>query len=83
MSVCLLKKYSDIFGKPNKGVHKHRFLNTAIVDYILTILLSMFTTYITMIPLTITTIFWLLAGIVLHIIFGVQTSAVSYLGIKC
>ena len=83
MTLCVFKKYSDIFGQPNKGVHQYRFLNTAIIDYILTIVLSMFTTYITMIPLTLTTIFWFIAGLFLHMIFGVQTAALNYLGIEC
>ena len=83
MSLCIFKKYSDILGIPNKGVHQYRFLNTAIVDYLLTIVLSMFTTYKTHIPLTLTTIFLFVSGIFLHMIFGVQTSALSYLGIEC
>ena len=83
MSLCFLKHYSDLLGQPNKGVHQYRFLNTAIIDYSLTIALSMFTTYITMIPLTLTTIFWFIAGLFFHIIFGVQTSSLMYLGIEC
>jgi len=35
MSLC---KYSDIFGKPNQGVHRHRLFNLAIVDVVFTIL---------------------------------------------
>lgn len=29
----MFSEYSDIFGKPNEGVHSYRFLDTAIVDY--------------------------------------------------
>lgn len=35
MSLC---KYSEIFGKPNEGVHKYRLFNLAIVDIVFTIL---------------------------------------------
>ena len=35
MSLC---KYSEIFGKPNQGVHRHRLFNLAIVDVVFTIL---------------------------------------------
>jgi hypothetical protein len=35
MSLC---KYSEIFGKPNEGVHKYRLFNLAIVDVVFTIL---------------------------------------------
>jgi len=34
MDLC---KYKDIFGKPNTGAHKYRFLGVAIIDVILTI----------------------------------------------
>ena len=33
-----LHKYKDIFGKPKQGAHQYRFLGTAVVDYILTII---------------------------------------------
>ena len=39
MSLC---KYKDIFGKPNEGPHSYRFLNIAIVDTVLTIILGYF-----------------------------------------
>jgi len=75
--------YQNIFGEPGKGVHKYRFLNTAFVDYALTIIGACITTYFTNIPLTLTTIFWLMLGLVLHIVFGVETQSIKFLGIKC
>ena len=80
---CPFKKYSDIFGLPNTGAHSYRILDTAIIDYILTILLAIFLTHITKIPLVITTIFSFILGIILHILFGVETNTLKYFGIKC
>lgn len=77
-----LKKYKDIFGKPGEGIHKYRFLGTAISDYLLTILAAVIITYFTKIPLVLTTIFAFVLGIVLHVIFGVETNTTRYLGFR-
>jgi len=77
----LFKKYRNIFGKPGKGIHSIRFAGTAIVDYLLTILVAILTTFITKIPLELTTIGWFIMGIVSHILFGVQTKTLKYLSI--
>ena len=83
MSVCPFSKYKDILGVIGTGVHKYRFLNTAIVDYTLTIIGACITTYFSNIPLVLTTIAWFVMGIILHILFGVETSTLTYLGIRC
>jgi hypothetical protein len=80
---CIFKKYKNIFGSPSKGVHSIRFVGTAIVDYILTLFMAIITTFFTKIPLELTTIMWLIMGIISHILFGVQTSTMKYLNIKC
>lgn len=77
-----LKKYKDIFGKPGEGIHKYRFLGTAISDYLLTILAAVIITYFTKIPLVLTTIFAFVLGILFHIIFGVETNTTRYLGFR-
>ena len=83
MSLCPFKKYSDIFGKVGEGVHRFRILDTPIVDFVATIFLAMLITWITKIPLVITVIGCFLLGILLHILFGVMTPVVKWLGIKC
>lgn len=83
MNICPFSKYKNILGIIEKGVHKYRFLNTAIIDYILTIITACVTTYFSKIPLVLTTIMWLILGIILHILFGVQTNTLKYLGIIC
>ena len=75
-----LKRYKDIFGKPNEGIHSYRFMGTAIVDYVATILLTVIFTYLTNIPLVLSTIIVFVLGIVLHILFGVSTNSTKYLG---
>lgn len=83
VSICPLKRFKDVLGVPGTGAHSIRFLDTAMVDYILTIIVSIVTTYFTSLPLVLTTLFWLILGIILHIIFGVQTNTVKFLNIKC
>ena len=83
MTSCPLKKYSDVFGKPKEGVHRYRLLDVAIVDYALTLLSAVVLSKITKIPLVLSTILVLISGILAHMLFGVQTSALAYIGIKC
>ena len=82
-NICPFKKYKHIFGIPGKGVHKYRFIHTAMVDYLLSLLLAAAIAYISHIPLVLTTITVLFAGILCHILFGVQTNTLTYLGITC
>lgn len=79
--MTFLKKYRHVLGIEKKGAHSVRFLDTALVDYILTILLSFTTTYIFNIPAVLTTIFWFSIGVVIHYIFGVQTKTLAYLNL--
>ena len=81
--MCIFKQYKDIFGAPKTGVHSYRFLGVALVDYSLTILGAMLITYLTGVPLVITTIVLLILGVILHYLFGVQTNTLNYLGINC
>jgi len=89
MSFCPFKKWKDLFGKINIGVHQYKIGESAIVDYIMTIVGSILTTFIAKelfnkdLPLTITTLFWLILGIILHVLFGVDTDTIKFLGIKC
>jgi hypothetical protein len=73
--ICIFKKYKNLLGVPKKGVHRFRIDNVAIVDYLLTLLVSFITSYITNI--------WFLLGIFLHVLFGVTTSTTKYLNIGC
>lgn len=83
MTYCPFRKFKNMFGVPNKGVHAYRLMNTAIVDYILTILAAMITSFVMKVPLVLTTIGWFIGGMVAHILFGVNTSTLQWLGIRC
>ena len=81
--VCIFKQFSNIFGTPGTGVHVWRLFGAAGIDYILTIIVACLTTYLTKAPLVITTIGWLLIGFLCHMLFGVQTNTMTWLGIEC
>jgi len=76
MSLC---PYKYLFGKPGTWVHSYRFLDTAIVDYIVSIMIAMVITKFTKIPLVLTTIGVLLLGIVLHLLFCLKTGTEMWL----
>lgn len=79
MDVCIFSKYRHILGKERKGIHQYRFMDTAIIDYILTIIFAFALTYITTIPVEITTIASFFIGIVCHLLFGVRTNTTNWL----
>ena len=81
--ICLFSKYKDIFGQPNTGVHRHRLGNIAIVDYIFSILAAVILSYVYTIPLDLTTIFVLIFASFSHLLFGVSTASIKYLGLMC
>jgi len=83
MNICPFKKYSELFGAPNTGPHSYRFLDTAMFDYVLTIIAAILITYISHIPLELTTVSLFIVGIILHILFGVNTHTTQFLGFTC
>jgi hypothetical protein len=83
MTLCPFKSFSGIFGEPGKGFHKMRLLDVALGDYIGTIFLAILLSYLTSIPLVLATIFIYTLSVILHMLFGVPTSAVKYLGLAC
>lgn len=81
----LFKKYSNILGEPNSGFHQLRFLDTAILDYIGTILLSILLTIVIgknkknkyHLPLVLSTIITFTIGVFLHYLFDVKTNIIK------
>jgi hypothetical protein len=69
-----LSKYKNIFGKPNTGAHKYRFLNIAIVDVLFTIIFAYGISYFFDYPFIYTLGLLFLLGIILHRIFSVRTT---------
>ena len=79
MNICIFSKYRHILGKENKGIHSFKFMNVSMVDYLLTIVLAFFISYITQIPVEIATIISFFLGIVSHLLFGVETTTTKYI----
>jgi hypothetical protein len=71
MSLC---KYENSLGIPNKGIHSYRFLNLAIADVIMTIIVAMLISYIFKISFIYTAISLFILGIILHRLFCVRTT---------
>ena len=83
MRLCPFSAFKDVLGVPGKGVHRWQYFNTAIVDYVMTLLAAAIISSVTSVPLVLTTIGMLGLGIVLHILFGVKTNTLAYLGVVC
>ncbi len=66
-------KYKDIFGKPNEGVHRHRFMNIAIVDLLMTIVLAFFVSKYFDFEFVMTIIVLLVLSLIVHKLFCVDT----------
>ena len=81
MLVCPFSKYKHVLGVPGKGIHRHRFMGMAVMDYIMTIIASIVTTFLFGVPLELSTTMWFVGGIVLHILFCVPTQTTRYLGV--
>jgi len=73
-SFCPFKNLSEIFGRPNEGVHSYRFFNLAIVDIIGTIIIAYIIALIFNWNPWITIIIAFILGIILHRLFCVNTT---------
>ena len=67
-------EYKDLFGKPNTGIHSIRFMNIAVVDVLLTIIVACVVAKIFDIPYTISIIGFFILGIIMHRICCVRTT---------
>ncbi len=83
MNICPFKKFKNVLGVPNQGVHKFHILGTAAFDYFLTIMMAFLSSYFLRVPLVLSTIIWFIMGICSHILFGVKTDTLRVLGIRC
>lgn len=70
----MLCKYSDIFGKPGEGLHKYRICNIAIVDLILTVLLSALISWWSKSSFICVFFVLMFVAIILHRLFCVNTT---------
>lgn len=73
-SYCPFKQFSEIFGRPNEGVHSYRFFNLAMVDVIGTIVIAIMIAKIFNLNIWLTVIIAFIIGIILHRLFCVNTT---------
>jgi len=81
--ICPFKQFNDIFGLAKQGVHQHKVLNVIMIDNLMTIAGAIFVTYQFDVPFPLSIISLYVIGILFHMLFGVQTETLTYLGIKC
>ena len=81
--------YKNILGVPGEGFHKTRFLGTAILDYIGAIAAAVLLTFAIgknndnryRFPFVVSTVTVFIGAEVLHMLFGVPTNTLKFLGI--
>ena len=71
MNLCL---YKDMFGKVNKGIHSYRFINVAIIDVVMTIIVGLIISKTFNLSFIQTIIGLFILGIVMHRLFCVRTT---------
>ena len=76
-------QYKDLLGAAGTGVHQYRFLGSAVVDVVLTLVAAGLVTKFFKLPLELSIILLFSLGILAHVLFGVETSTLKYLGISC
>ena len=81
--ICPFKQYSDLFGLAGQGVHKYTLFKVIVIDNLLVIAAAVLITYQCDIPFPLSIIGLYVAGILMHMLFGVQTKTLTYLGFKC
>ena len=81
--MCPFKQYSDLFGLAGQGVHKHTLFKVIVIDNLMTIALAMILTYQFDVPFPLSIIGIYTISILVHMLFGVQTDTLTYLGIRC
>jgi len=74
MNNCPFKDFSEIFGRPNEGVHSYRFFDLAIVDVLGTIIIAYLIAKFFKLNPFITIIIAFIIGIILHRLFCVNTT---------
>ena len=73
--------YANILGVPGQGVHATRIFGISLVDTFLTLLLALFTAYLTGTSILLNFIFWFIVGEILHYAAGTQTAFLTMVGI--
>lgn len=70
-------KYKNIFGEPNTGIHKKRFLGIALNDLLGTIIIAFLISLIYKTQFILTFVILFIIAQILHIVFCVNTFFVN------
>lgn len=74
-----LCKYKNFFGEPEKGIHRYRIFNIAIVDVVVTLLFAYVISMWTHTPFLYTASIVFILGIIVHRLFCVRTTVDKWL----
>jgi len=66
--------YKYLFGKPNEGLHAYRFMNIAIVDVLMTVIVAFILSNLFTISFWKVLVGLFILGIIIHRLFCVQTT---------
>jgi len=77
--INFLAQYKNIFGEPRTGPHSYRFMNFAIVDTLLTIVLAFIISFAFNLDLTTCIIYTFIIGEISHYIFCVDTQFILFI----
>jgi hypothetical protein len=69
-----MEAYKDIFGAPNTGLHSYRIFNIAVIDLAFTVLAAYLISKYSKQSFSCVLLVLFLSGIVLHRLFGVDTT---------
>jgi hypothetical protein len=69
-----MSEFKDIFGKPFEGIHSYRFGGIAIIDTLLTIVLTFLISIVAGFSFFKTLLVLFLSGEFMHYLFGVNTA---------
>ena len=72
--------YATLLGKRGEGVHSKRFLGFAMNDILATIVAAALTSYFFNVSFLYSLLGWFIAGEILHVLFGVDTAFLEYIG---
>jgi hypothetical protein len=62
-----------------EGIHKLSFLDTAVLDYVLTLALAAVVTRVTRVPLVLTTAACMVLAVAVHAALGIDTRTMRWL----
>lgn len=74
--------YANLLGVPGEGVHAIRIFGLSFVDIFLTLMLALFTAYLTKTSVIANFVFWFIVGEVLHYVAGTQTAFLILIGLN-